>query len=104
MVTLIHQRLSTLGAEVLAFSLCGAWLQSVSAKNAFAARMQLRRPLWESILHAVLGQVQLLPFVVGAVLLLNGHDRGFYWIASGCIAIFIVSVWNAWVLLVEILR
>jgi hypothetical protein len=37
-------------------------------------------------------------------LLLARRDGGFYWVAGGCIAVFILSVLNAWVLLVEILR
>jgi hypothetical protein len=57
------------------------------------------------VFHAVLGQVQVLPFIIGGILLLAGSGRGRYWVAAGSIAIFVFSVMNAWVLLVvEILR
>ena len=32
------------------------------------------------------------------------NASGLYWIAGGAIAVFIFSTFNAWVLLVEILR
>ena len=38
------------------------------------------------------------------MLLLTGAEEGVYWIAAGVLAVFIGSVANAWVLLVEILR
>jgi hypothetical protein len=104
MVTLIHQPIPALGIEILVFSLCGCWLQLLSARKGITVRSQLQRPVWESILNAVLGQIQALPFIIGGILLLAGHDAGLYWVAGGCIAIFVFSVVNAWVLLVEILR
>jgi hypothetical protein len=104
MVALIHQPPAALGLEILAFSLYGCWLQIVSARNGFTARAQLLRPAWESMLNAVIGQIQVLPFLIGGVLLLAGHDYGLYWVAGGSVATFIFSVLNAWVLLVEILR
>jgi hypothetical protein len=48
--------------------------------------------------------VQILPFLVGAVILLTGSFSGLYWIAAGVLLVFVGSVANAWVLLVEILR
>jgi hypothetical protein len=104
MAALIHQPAPALGTEILVFGLYACWLQVSSARQGFAARSKLQRPLWESVLNAVLGQIQVLPFMVGGILLLAGYYRGLYWVAGGCIAIFIFSVLNAWVLLVEILR
>ena len=48
--------------------------------------------------------VQVLPFGIGAALLLTGAEQGIYWVAAGVLLVFIGSVANAWVLLVEILR
>jgi modulator of FtsH protease len=104
MATLIDQPTPILGIEIIVFGLCGCVLQILSARRGFAARTKLHRPLWEAVLNAVLGQVQVVPFIVGGVLLVTYHDGGPYWVAGGCIAIFIFSVHNAWVLLVEILR
>ena len=55
--------------------------------------------------ETLLGQIQVLPFIVGGVLLIAGSDAsGFYWVAGGVITVFVFSVFNGWVLLVEILR
>jgi hypothetical protein len=104
MAALIHQPMRALGIEIIAFGLYGCWQQILSAREGFAAREKLQRPAWESVLNAVLGQIQVLPFILGGILLVARHDEGFYWVAGGCIAVFIFSVLNAWVLLVEILR
>jgi len=56
---------------------------------------------WVKIFFAIM---QILPFVIGAVLLLAGSYSGLYWIAAGVLLVFVGSVANAWVLLVEILR
>jgi hypothetical protein len=45
-----------------------------------------------------------LPFIVGGVMLTFNNIDGMYWIAAGIIAAFILSMLNAWVLLIEILR
>ena len=48
--------------------------------------------------------VQTVPFVIGGILLVAGSYVGLYWIAGGVLLVFIGSVANAWILLVEILR
>jgi hypothetical protein len=50
------------------------------------------------------GLVGSLPFVVAGVLLISGSYAGYDWAAAGVIASLVAGVWNAWVLLVEILR
>ena len=47
---------------------------------------------------------EFLPFVVGAAVLLTAGYDGLYWLAAGVVLVFIGSVTNAWVLMVEILR
>jgi hypothetical protein len=44
------------------------------------------------------------PFLIGAVSLIAGLDQGVSWVAAGVLLVFVGSVTNAWVLLVEILR
>jgi hypothetical protein len=104
MAALIPQPGRALGIEITLFAIYCCWRQIVSARHGFAARAQLQRPRWESNFNAAVGQVEVLPFVVGGILLALRHSGGFYWVSAGCIAIFIFSVLNAWVLLVEILR
>jgi hypothetical protein len=53
---------------------------------------------------SMVAMVQTVPFVVGGILLLAGSYVGLYWLAAGVLLVFIGSVANAWVLLVEILR
>lgn len=48
--------------------------------------------------------VPVLLFLVGGGLLCAGMAAGLYWAAAGIATVFIVSVLNAWVLLVEVLR
>ena len=45
-----------------------------------------------------------LAFVVGGALIIAGSRAGLYWIAAGAIACVIAVVFNAWVLMIEILR
>jgi hypothetical protein len=48
--------------------------------------------------------LQTVPFIIGGALLHASDLGGFYWIAAGDISVFVCSTFNAWVLLVEILR
>jgi hypothetical protein len=56
--------------------------------------------LWRLLVVLVAG----LPMIVGGILLLTGHVGGLYWVAASVLVILSATVWNAWVLLVEILR
>jgi len=104
MVTLVPQPPRPLGLEITAFALFGFYLQIVSARRSFLAQAVARRPLWEGLLNAATGQVQVLPFLAGGILVFLDSPRGLYWVAAGCISVFVFSVLNSWVLLVEILR
>jgi hypothetical protein len=42
--------------------------------------------------------------VAGVLLLTSGASEGLHWLAAGIIVTLVTAVWNAWVLLVEILR
>jgi modulator of FtsH protease len=56
--------------------------------------------LWRHLIALCAG----VPVLVGGSLLVAGAGSGFYWIAAGVMATLAATVWNAWVLLVEILR
>jgi hypothetical protein len=60
--------------------------------------------LLKQIERLLAGVVASLPFVIGGTALICGSAAGLYWIAAGVIVSLVVSVWNAWVLLIEILR
>jgi hypothetical protein len=56
--------------------------------------------LWRHLIGLCAG----VPVLVGGCLLAAGASSGFYWVAAGILATLAATVWNAWVLLVEILR
>ncbi len=93
-----------LGAEVLAFAAVATGLTIDSAVRMVRAvdrKYQYPVGTWVKI---VVAMVQMVPFLVGGGILLAGNFSGLYWIAAGVLLVFIGSVANAWVLLVEILR
>lgn len=104
MALLIPQPSRALGTEVILFAVAGWALEIRSSRKAIRARTELSRPRFESMLESVLGEVQVLPFLVGGILLAAARPSGYFAIAFGVIAIFIFSMLNVWVLLVEILR
>lgn len=57
--------------------------------------------LWSKVALSV-GQIA--PFIVSGILLIQGSLAGMDWLLIGAIAVFVGSVVNAWVLLVEIRR
>jgi len=104
MAALIHQPIATLAIEILVFAVL-AWLfQFWSARQTVVACLESRRPLFESMIGITIGQIQVIPFIIGGILLFRGHHAGAYWIAAGVIASFVCSIINVWILLVEILR
>lgn len=104
MAALVPQSIEALGAEVTCFAVFSWLLQVHAARQMVAARREHHRPLLEMARGIALGQIQTLPFIPGGILLSASHVFGLYWIAVGVIAVFIFSTFNAWVLLVEILR
>ena len=104
MAELIAQPAFALGMEILAFAACGWILKAWAAYRAITDGRRMQRPPFEAVVETVLGQIQVLPFIAGGVLLARGDGAGFYWVAAGVFSVFIFSVFNSWVLLVEILR
>jgi hypothetical protein len=101
---LIPQPPGLLGWEVLATALL-VWIQHVrSALHSRVGRTVHGRPAYELWLEVGMGQGMSLPFIAGGVCLVLGWDRALYVLAVGAIMTFALSVLNAWVLLVEILR
>jgi hypothetical protein len=45
-----------------------------------------------------------LPFIVAGALMMSDEGGGLHWLAGGVIVALAMAVWNAWVLLIEILR
>jgi hypothetical protein len=90
------------GIETVVFSLAALGFSIDAAARVISIRQS--GSLRAAVLKGALGILQILPFLVGGILLLAGMPGGAYWVAAGVLAVFIVSIVNAWVLLVEILR
>jgi hypothetical protein len=54
--------------------------------------------------RVVMAQVAALPFPVAGASLLLQAGGGLYWLVPGVVLCLVVAVFNAWVLLIEILR
>jgi hypothetical protein len=104
MATLIPQPLRILGAELFFFGIVCWIVEIYSSRKSLAARRETHRPLHESLLHIVFGQLQTLPFIAGAAWMALDNPKGIYAIAVAILVIFFASTANAWVLMVEILR
>ena len=91
-----------LGLEVLFFSAIATVLAVDSIVKMVAVRAQV--PAGMTFVKAAVEVVKVLPFLVGGVLLAVDAPGALYWIAAGILLVFVGSVINAWVLLVEILR
>lgn len=104
LAALAPQPLVLVGGETLAFTAFVWWLEIDSARQLLAAVKANNRPWREFAVGTAMGQVQVVPYLVGGVVLAQGSAAGLYWLAAGAVMVFVLAVVNAWVLLVEILR
>ncbi len=74
------------------------------AQGIIAGHREAGRPRKDTWMLILIGQAQVWPLTVGAVMLTLGDARGLYGVAATVCAALLVSALNAWVLLVEILR
>ena len=99
---LAPQPTTALAAEI---AVCAA------AMSATAAAVQLRHgpdnradPAWWFLSRVTIIQAPALLFLAGGITLAARHGGGLYWTLPATLAAFLGAVYNAWVLLVEILR
>ncbi len=96
------QALRSFGIETICFALLAS---SFAAHSGYQmVRHPPRGAMGGAWVRTAIAVGQLVPFLIGGALLIAGVDSGTYWIAAGILAVFIASVTNTWVLLVEILR
>ena len=101
---LIPQSLGAWGGEMLGFALV-IWLQHLlTARRILHTHRKTPRPMRELIAAIGLGQLQMIPYLIGSAMALGGNAAGVYWTAGGMLGTLALSVFSAWVLLVEILR
>lgn len=61
-------------------------------------------PAWWFLSRIATAQVPMLLFLTGGITLAARHGGGLYWVLPATLAAFLGAVYNAWVLLVEIIR
>jgi hypothetical protein len=102
LAALIPQPIGALGIEVLVVSAASVLLQ---AQTSWRQLQERPAQSWRRILPKIaLSLTQAIPLVVSGVLLAGGAEAGVYWLLTASLLIFIGSVVNAWVMLVEIRR
>jgi hypothetical protein len=102
LVLIPDQPAALIGAEVLAV---GAFM--VVAPLVFQIRWWREREevtSVERLARAATSAGYSLAFVIGGALIMESASAGLYWIAAGIVACVIAVVFNAWVLMIEILR
>jgi hypothetical protein len=91
-----------LGAEYVVCGL-GMWLFPTVNRLRSTARFQPDR-LWKRVAPVILSQAATLPIMAAGFAVLAGHWGALYLVPPALMLCFIAAVWNAWVLLVEIMR
>ena len=101
---LVTQPTLAFGVELLAFG-CVLWLLQFHAiRTGWQSDRAQRRPGYEAVFELVRGQAQVLPFLVAGALYAVEVDAANYVLLAGILAVFVLSMLDAWILLVEILR
>ena len=98
------QTLVWFGIETFGFAAVTWLITARAAWTRLATRRIHERPVAQLSQEIGLYQVGVLPFVIGAVLLMMNDTSGMFWIAGGMIAAVVISMTNTWVLLIEVLR
>src|SRR6266436_3060702 len=95
------QGMVTFGAEVLAIGLLmflvGFYNQLQPLPSIEGLTPQ------KKLLRAIVTAATTLPFVIGGMMLLFGFNGGLYWAAVSLLISLAAGVWNAWILLIEIM-
>jgi len=90
------------GAETVVIGFASLAISTRAQFNAW--RQSGGASLGKRVARAAVTAVSLGALIVGGALLIGGDPVGLYAIAVGVILTLVSGVWNAWVLLVEILR
>ncbi len=102
LVLIPDQPPALVGAEVLAIGLVMVLAPTVFQLRWWRERQDATRI--ERIARAVTSEGFSLAFIIGGALVFAGARAGLYWVAAGDVAGLIAVVFNAWVLMIEILR
>ena len=96
------QSVALFGAEALA---AGAVYLAVMIYNQLQSAAPVEGlTMLKKFLRVLVNAAVVAPLVIGGYLLLLGSNDGLHWVAIGILISLAAGVWNAWVLLVEIMR
>lgn len=95
----------TAGTEVLAVGIAD-WAAVVALQMLQPRNWRALGPVFHRtfVMRVALGQVATLPFVVAGIAVLGWGTDGLYWLVPGIVFSFMVALFDAWVLLIEINR
>jgi modulator of FtsH protease len=97
-----NQPAALFGAEVLAIGVVTLVVPLAIQLRSWSSAVGVSPA--RQVVRAIVSAATSLLFIVAGVLLVLGSGNGLYWVAAGVIVALVGGVWNAWVLLVEILR
>ncbi len=95
---------AALSAELLLASALAWLLHLKAARASFRAVRTYQRPRYQAWLLLARGQCQVLPFAAAGLAVLAAPTAVGYLLLAGILASFALSVYETWILLVEILR
>jgi hypothetical protein len=99
---LVPQPSSAFGIELLCVGSI-VWIVATTL-DAQAIRHRYYDTTYHGFQRVLFSQLATLPLIIGAALFLMHTGGGLYWMIPALIVPLLVSMFNAWVLLVEILR
>jgi modulator of FtsH protease len=95
------QRPVLLGIEL---AVCGAAMLTASLISIVRARLTMPGAWRYRVARFAMVGVSAPPFVIAGLLLCIGSPSALYWLVPGVIMSLVMTILNAWVILVEILR
>ncbi len=96
------QSMKMLGGEISAIGLLMSVAPVVIQVRSFHVVKKQPTSWW--LWRAIVAQCASLPFLIGAACLVFSDSNGRYWVAAGVLVTLAATVWNSWILLIEILR
>ena len=90
-------------AYILALTGAAVWIAVMQSDIRIYRKME-KQYKKHFVLSLILDQISTLPYLIGGISLLYPGEAGYYWFAAAFIFSYMKAVWDAWVLLIEILR
>lgn len=97
-----YQPATLLGLEFAALGFFAAAIPLANQSTSWKSTQGLARS--KKLSRVAICAAATLPFVMAGAMMILGCAGALYWVAGGVIVSLVAGVWNAWILLVEILR